>query len=202
MKNNLSVIILAGGKSSRMGKNKALLKIGEKTVIEIIYEKLQKLFSEIIVVTNDKSNFSFLDIPVYEDEIPGLGPVVGVYTGLKQTASNKNFVISCDLPLISVEMINYLLDVQTNKEIVLYEANGFPQFLCGVYSKRCLPEFESLISECRRTENFKKLKFFELIKTCPTEIVDAEKLPFYKADHFMNMNNKEDYQKVLRKLRD
>jgi molybdopterin-guanine dinucleotide biosynthesis protein A len=198
MKSNFSAIILSGGKSRRMGENKALLKVGDKTVIELIYEKLSAIFKEIILVTNDKSKLSFLNVPVYEDEIKELGPVVGVYTGLKKTKYEKNFVISCDLPLISQDSIRYLLEYPTSRDITLYQESGFPQFLCGLYSKNCLGEFEKLIEECRRTENFRKLKFFELIKKCPPEIIGAEKFPFYNPNEFLNMNNREDYVKVIK----
>jgi len=83
MLTKLGIIILAGGQSSRMGRDKALLELGEYTLIEYIVNKVKTFgFDEIILVTNQVEKYSFLDVKIVKDFFPGLGPLAGIHAGL------------------------------------------------------------------------------------------------------------------------
>lgn len=103
-------IILAGGNSSRMGMNKALLKVGKLTVIERIVKELEQIVDDIIIVTNSNKEFSFLNLPMVEDKWKGKGPLAGIHAGLTASKTEKNLIVACDMPFISADLGKVLLD--------------------------------------------------------------------------------------------
>src|SRR3954447_5197806 len=106
---NTTAIILAGGKSSRMGTNKALLDLNGRMVIEGIVEKLEKTVDEIIIVTNTFADYEFLKLPMVEDKWKDMGPLAGIEAGLNASKTEHNLIVACDMPFISVELGKYLL---------------------------------------------------------------------------------------------
>jgi len=207
MYNDITAIILSGGKSSRMGTNKSLLKIGNKTVIERMRDLLQSMFKNVILITNEPVDYNFLGLPTYEDIFKHRGPLAGIHSGLKHSKTNINFIISCDLPLMTKEMINYLIEYKTNKLITVAKADGFIQQLAGEYSKECLSPSEKILKEAINNENRdavqkkRKCDVLSLIDIVGAEIISAESLPFYNEDLYFNMNKTEDYELLLRKLK-
>ena len=207
MYDDITVIILSGGKSTRMGTNKSFLKIGDKTVIERMRDLLQSMFKEVVLITNDPGDYKFLGLPIYEDIFWYRGPLAGIHSGLKHSKTDINFIISCDLPLMTKEMINYLIEYKTDKLITIAKADGFIQQLAGKYSKECLPTAEKILKEVVSNENRdvvqkkRKCNVFSLIDIVGAEIISAESLPFYNEDLYFNMNRTEDYNLLLNKLR-
>src|SRR6266496_3170841 len=100
MYNDITGIILAGGKSSRMGTNKAFLRLGNKYVIEILADLMKNIFSKMILITNEPALYKFLKIDIYEDIYKNKGPLGGIHSGLVNSQTEKNFVLSCDIPFI------------------------------------------------------------------------------------------------------
>lgn len=204
MYNDVTGIILSGGKSKRMGVNKSLLKIGDKRLIEIIYGIVNDLFNKVILSTNEPNLYEFLKLESFKDIYPGKGPLSGIHSGLLNSKTEKSFIVSCDMPFMSSEMIEYIINFKSSKPIIVVEANGFVQQLCGVYHKRCLPMIEKILSddiieERRHTQQEKRgCKVFELIKRAGADVIQAENLPFFKKDLFFNMNSLDDYEYVKR----
>ena len=97
MRYKISCAILAGGRSSRMGKDKALLEVNGKKLVQRVHEKVKNLFSETIVIANKPDALTFLDIPIFPDLIANLGPLGGIYTALKHSSFPQCLVIACDL---------------------------------------------------------------------------------------------------------
>ncbi len=188
---NLSAIILAGGQSKRIGENKALLKIGDKTIIEIIAIKFQKFFSNISISANDDSVYSFLDLPIVNDIYKNYGPLSGIHASLINSKTEKNFFISCDLPLINPTSINYIIDHSNGFQITIPLIKGFPLYVCGVYSKSILECIEKLFNE-----NPLKPSLKTLTRIVDTNILNIEKEKFYNENIFINMNTKEDFEFV------
>ncbi len=206
MYKDVTGIILSGGKSSRMGGNKSLLKIGELTIIERVCDLMKSLFNEVILITNDPADYKFLSIPIFEDLFKQKGPLAGIHSGLTHSSSEKNFIISCDLPFITPEMIKYLVDFRTEKLITVAKANGYIQQLAGKYSKESVYEAEKILNdqlsgEAKGGNQTKKdISALKLIERVGAEIISAESLPFYKKELFFNMNDVEDYNLLLKKL--
>lgn len=198
MKDNVSCVILAGGKNVRMGRNKALLKVGDKTIIEIINEVVEKIFTNIIVVSNEPDQYSFLNKKVVSDIYPGRGPISGIHTGLIESSTERNFFISCDLPLVPAGIIEYIINYSTNKPITIPTAGNYLQTLCAVYDKSCLPVIEHRLNKNVDVEGRKQKRFslIDLMQETGAEIVDVSTLPFYDDKIFFNLNNMNDYEKI------
>lgn len=193
MKKDITGIILCGGKSSRMKTNKALLEIGNKPVIEIIAEKLKSIFNEVLISTNDSKKYNFLNLPVVNDVFIDKGPLGGIYSALKFSTTEKNFIISCDMPLINVALINYLINLNSDKAILLPKSEGRIHQLCGVYSKSVINTIEHVFNLSEINKSIKR-SVYELIEMVPTKLIDVEHLPFYDKNLFLNMNSPEDYE--------
>ena len=206
MYDNITGIILSGGKSTRMGENKSLMKLGGKTVIENAKDLMQSLFPKVILITNDPAEYEFLNIDMYEDVYLRMGPLAGIHSGLIHSTTNKNFFISCDIPFMTKQMVEYLVEYKTDKPVTIAKADGFVQQLCGMYDKSCLPFAENILSaqnnaEGRNSEQKKRgCNVLSLIDIAGAEIIDAEYLPFYKKDLYLNMNKRSDFEIVLGKM--
>ena len=207
MYDDITAIILAGGKSTRMGTNKSLLKIDDKTIIEKLCDLLQSMFKEVILITNEPDEYTFLHLPIFEDIFRYRGPLAGIHSGLKHSKTDLNFIISCDLPFMTKEMINYLIEYKTDKLITVAKADGFIQQLAGKYSRECLAPSEKILKEATMNENRdnvqykRKCNVLSLIDLVGAEIISAEALPFYNKDLYFNMNRTEDYKLLLEKIK-
>ena len=198
---NITGIILAGGKSSRMGENKSLLNLNGITIIERVVRLMKSIFQEVIIITNTPNEYDFLNIPKYNDIFEYKGPLAGIHSGLTNSKNEKNFVISCDIPLMTREMIEFIINYKSDKPITVCRADGFIQQLAGVYSKSVLHNIEKLLTspsnELKRQKKTKrKSAVLSLLDVVPKEIINAEELDIYKEHMFFNMNRPEDYDKI------
>jgi molybdopterin-guanine dinucleotide biosynthesis protein A len=195
---DITGVILSGGKSTRMGTNKSLLKFGGKILIQRLVELLDSIFSEVIISTNDPEVYEFTRRKIIRDLIPDKGPLSGIHSALQRSSNQKNFILSCDMPFVTKELINYLCDYNTGKQIVLPKAEGRIQQLCGVYSKSIFTEVENLLADSQKTGGNFKGSIYELIERVETEIVEVDKLEFYNPNIFFNVNSPEDYEYMKR----
>lgn len=192
---NITGIILCGGKSTRMKTNKALLRLGQKPIIEIMLEKMKRNFGEAILSANDPDLFNYLNFPVIKDIYPNRGPLAGIHSSLSSSSTEKNFIISCDIPLISVELIKYLSEYNSDKKIILPVLKGRIQQLCGVYSKSILVDVEQILKESQGNNEVKG-SIFNLLERVDAEIVDVSSFSSTCDDIFLNMNTPEDYELI------
>lgn len=202
MKNkNITGIILAGGKSTRMGENKALLKFNGLTIIERVTNVIKSIFPKVIMITNTPEEYDFLNVTMHKDIYEYRGPLAGIQSGLTYTTSEKNFIISCDVPLLEESMIKYLINFRTEKPVAVFRADGFIHRLVGLYSKSLLPTINKLFDQKENSFNDgKQLKsktsVLSLFEKVEVEIINAEELNIYKQHMFLNMNRPEDYIKI------
>jgi molybdopterin-guanine dinucleotide biosynthesis protein A len=198
MYNDITGIILAGGKSSRMSVNKALLPFGKTSIIEHINGIMKSLFNNVLLITNQPEEYDFIDLVKHKDIIPQKGPLSGIHSGLFHSYTKKNFIISCDIPLITPELISYIIEHPTIKPITVLKADGFIQQLCGVYDKSCISAAEELLQQEEITPHGKnKCRVLLLIDKLDADIINAESIPSYKAGMFLNVNTKEDYENMM-----
>jgi molybdopterin-guanine dinucleotide biosynthesis protein A len=149
MKNKLTGVILAGGKNSRFsGKNKALVRIGGKRILDRIYEVFTILFDKIILVTNDPLQYMEWDFDIVTDIFPIRSSLTGIHTGLFYITTPYAFFVACDIPFIKKELIEILLDgVESGIDIVIPETSKGVEPLCSVYSKRCFKPIEEQLEK-------------------------------------------------------
>jgi molybdopterin-guanine dinucleotide biosynthesis protein A len=208
MYNNITGFILAGGKSERMGTNKSLLRIGGITFIERTVNLMKDLFQEVVIITNQPEEYSFLKLPMEEDIHKNTGPLAGIHSALVHTITDKNFIISCDMPLMTAEVIRYLIEYPTDKLITIARADNFIQQLCGVYHKSLIPNIEKIIGknntgvdERNPRQNKRGCSMLELVKSVDSKVIDIEKeYRNYRPGTFYNMNRPEEYSFIKEML--
>lgn len=192
---NITGIILCGGKSSRMKMNKAFLKLGNIPIIEIMLQKMKQNFDNLILSSNNTELFAYLNVPIIKDIYLNRGPLAGIHSSLSSSSTEKNFIISCDIPLITVELIKYLSEYNSDKKIILPVLKGRIQQLCGVYSKSILVDVEQILKESQGNNEVKG-SIFNLLERVDAEIVDVSSFSSPGDDIFLNMNTPEDYELI------
>lgn len=199
MYDDITGVILSGGKSMRMGVNKSFLKIGNQSIIERVLDLMKSIFQQNILSTNSTPEYEFLNLPMVKDVYKNLGPLSGIHSALLKSSTEKNFVISCDVPLMSKEMIEYLINYKTEKQILITRAAGYLQPLVGVYNKSILPSIEKILMQDSQStiDKRKHNSIHSLLENVQTEIIDPTSLSFYSDELFFNVNKPEDYKQII-----
>jgi len=143
----VSGIILAGGKNTRMGTEKALLQIGGKPIIEIISTALKSITGEIIIVSNNPGHYADYGDRVVADIIPGCGPLGGIHAGLTHTSYQVALVTPCDTPFVSTNLARLLIEHSAGYDIVMPRYRGFLEPLFALYNKSCLDTIEARLKQ-------------------------------------------------------
>ena len=164
-KKNITAIILAGGKSSRMGSDKALLLYKNKTFLEHVVCAIKPLVDEVLIISNNKDH-QVDNCKTIPDLILNSGPIAGIYTGLKHSKTENNLVISCDIPLVKTSILEFIIKKNDpEKEVIqlMNEQNRMP--LIALYKKRLAPYFLSQLNKGQRrlmhaTSNLKTKELF------------------------------------------
>ena len=191
-------IILSGGKSSRMGTNKALLKFEEKTNIQRIYEELKKFSEDIILVTNDSESYDFLKIKMTADHFPGRGPLAGIHAGLLASPFEVNIVAACDMPFISSEVAKTMAERLGDYDAAIPVINGKQQPLFAAFRRGIIPDIQQSLEndELRMKHLFNRLNVCYL--TEKDLLLDEDGLERV----FFNMNRPEEYEEAKKKLKE
>ena len=196
MKHRITGVILAGGASRRMGRSKALLPLGNRRMIEWIVLALDTLFDEIIVVTHHPQSMLMLEnVRFVQDAVKtdDRNSLVGLYTGLLHASNDTIFVVPCDMPMLNRSVIEHMISVLDGEDVRVPLMGKHFQPLHAFYRKNCLPHMRRYLVECR----YKVVNFYEdvLVRT-----VDEKALRTYDPEllSFMNVNNQEDYQHMIR----
>lgn len=189
---DISAILLCGGHSARMGRDKGLIEWDGQPLIVRLATLFQGLFEEVLVVTGQKPRYrDLLDLPILEDEIKGLGPLGGLYSGLLASANEYNLVAACDMPLLKPELIALLAGEIDGSWVIVPQVCGYLEPLPAIYAKRCLPAIERLISSGRP-------KLQGLCELVPSKIIPEARLREVdpQLESFLNLNVPEDLSRI------
>jgi molybdenum cofactor guanylyltransferase len=183
-------IVLSGGKSSRMGKEKGLCLLQGKPLIEYSIELL-KQFCETIKISSNNADYDYFGHQIVKDKITGIGPAAGIYSCLLASGDNENFVLSCDTPMVSIELIRVILsDDIKNRDALIPVYNGFPEPLCALYRKSCLPAFAESIKDGQ-------YKIQDILKKVNVNFVElTQSDSIIHPLSFTNVNTPEDIRKL------
>lgn len=186
---DVGAVILAGGRSSRMGQNKAWLRLGEESFLERILSRLSG-FSEILISAAGEAAYARLGFPVIPDLYPGTGPLGGVYSALQACRSPYLLVLGCDKPLFETALGVYLTDrAEGFDATVPITRDGRPQPLCAVYAKTC---GEILHRQIQRGN----YRLTETLREMRTNYIPLSQTAF--PDQLLtNINTPAEYQKLL-----
>lgn len=192
-KENITGIILSGGKSSRMGKDKGTCNFNGKPLVEYAIEALKPFCDEILLSTNKPDAYQKYGLPLIADEFKEIGPMGGIYSCLMKSTNKYNFVLSCDTPFISSQLIKHIIEnVEDEFDVVApIHQTSFLEPLCAYYNISVLPHITTQIEN----NNFKLMSLLSSINLKKLRI--DNKLNFYDVKLFNNLNTSGDLLKCM-----
>ncbi len=194
MKKFGTAIILAGGKSSRMGFDKQFLTIDNRRLMTSIIKKLEAEFDEIIIVTNRPEEYLGLGHRITKDLIRDKGPLGGIHAGLSISSSLYSLVMACDMPNINMDYVRFM-KANIGKDGITTRYLDWIEPFCSFYSKHIVRDIESYLGTGKRSIN-------HLLESLDINYIkEAEARKFSPNWHmFLNLNTKDDLENYLKSL--
>ncbi len=181
---HITTIILAGGKSTRMGEDKAMLLYNDTTFIDHIIGTAIQVTDTILLVSNHIQHQNIKNVSIVKDLYPNKGPLAGLYSGLSYSKTTLNLVLSCDIPLITIDMLKFLISNYTNEhQAIIATTNDYKMPLIGLYTKGCL-------STCKKLIEKNHLKMMHFLNELPA--VKHINIPDTMKDQLININTPQD----------
>jgi molybdopterin-guanine dinucleotide biosynthesis protein A len=190
-----TAVVLAGGKSSRMGRPKALLLFDGMPLIVHLARALERMFAETVIVAAPEQELPPLPAILVRDEIPYQGPVGGIYYGLRAASGKFCFVTSCDVAFLNPSLISHLLSQISDCDVVVPHWQERFQPLHAVYRSSVLP----LLKEQLDRGELRPIFLFDKVRT---RKIDENEIKIFDPDglSFFNMNTLDDYERALQRL--
>lgn len=185
-KKNITGIILAGGKSSRMGNDKGFLMLNKKPFVQYSIDALKPLVSEILIVS-DNPDYDVFGLKRINDITKSAGPIAGICSGLEASSTGYNLILSCDIPMINSNILKKLIEgIDEDSEIIQIESNGKTMPLIAIYKKEVTDTFNMLLKKDER-------RLRVAIKSCTSKNIILEKEHEFST---MNVNTQNDLKAV------
>jgi molybdopterin-guanine dinucleotide biosynthesis protein A len=188
-------VILAGGRSLRLGRDKILETVGRTSLLELVVSRVDPLVSEIVIVVAGERHFPEVEcwnkVKTVSDIYPGKGSLGGIYTGLAASSSFYNLVIAADMPFLNPSLLHYIFDISVGYDFVLPRIGAYFEPLHAVYSKNCIGPAESILKK----GNMVITQLFNYVKV---RHVEAEEIDRFDPEHlsFFNINTQEDLMRA------
>ncbi|MBC7263009.1 MAG: molybdenum cofactor guanylyltransferase [Chloroflexi bacterium] len=191
----VSAVVLAGGKSQRLGVDKALLKIDGEWLLERILNTMSALSDDLLVVANARPEFAGMRARSIPDAYPDTGPLGGIYTGLRAMRYERGLFVACDMPLLNLPLLRYIILLSADFDVVIPSTYGKTEPLHAVYSKACMRPIEKLLrSGERRIVSFFPEVRVRYVTESEVDTLDPKHLSFF------NINTAEDLEMAKRLL--
>ena len=194
VRNDICAVILAGGRSRRMGFNKALIDVDGRPIISILIDQVRQLTNRVVISSNDDSSYRFLHFPVVPDRFAGCGPLAGLHAAMRSNDCSLYIVLACDLPNLQARLLRSLISLAAGFDAAIPRTDdGIAHPLCAVYRRTCLPVIEKALE---RGSN----KFIEtfLDDSLSVRWIGPDEGVYGAAD-LANINTPEDLQKLRRR---
>jgi molybdopterin-guanine dinucleotide biosynthesis protein A len=193
---SMTSIILAGGKSLRLGRSKFLETIEDKSLIQWVVDRLAVLSTEIIIATARGEAIpcsSAVEIKTVADIYPRKGPLAGIYSGLMASSSPRAIVVGCDTPFLSTGLLEYMTQTSPTFDIAVPRIKDKVEPLCAVYSKNCLAPIQDLLER----NELQIIKLFSMVKV---KYVGEDEIDSFDPEHlsFFNINSQDDLTRARR----
>jgi len=183
----ISGIVLAGGRSTRLGQDKALVDLGGRRLVEIVLERLREVCADIVVSTNDPDKYSSLGYRTIADVYPERGALGGIYSGLRAVRCSHAIAVACDMPFLNPSLLRFMILHVAGHDVVVPRLSAGLEPLHAIYSRTCLePMRKALEGGVSRVIGFWDLVKVRYIDEDEIEILDPDKLSFF------NINTPED----------
>lgn len=185
--NNITAIILAGGKSSRMKEEKGLVLFNGKALVEHVIDATRNVTDKIIIITANSAYHQF-GVSCIEDDMKDKGPLGGILTGLTHSSTAKNLLLGCDMPFLSVELLQALIRNCGEEDVLLTEHKGLAEPLCSVYDQSCITDIRSVIEQ-------DQLKITDALAGLKTRVISFDKEGWFSGNELANINSIEELRK-------
>jgi molybdopterin-guanine dinucleotide biosynthesis protein A len=192
-KNSITGIILSGGKSTRMGENKAFIEIEGVPIVRRIDNLFKELFQEVVIVTNQQKLFKNFDSKIYSDLLPNKGALGGLYTGLFFSAFHYSFAVACDMPFIKRHLVQYIIkNIEGEEDVIVPRTKDGLQPLHAVYSKNCLDPIKKTMEQGK----YKIIDFYNLLNV---KVIEEKDFILFDPhlESFINVNTPEELLSVI-----
>ena len=189
-------IVLAGGLSRRLGRDKAVEPIDGEPLISRVIRRLEDLTDEIVVVVNNSARGDQLPLPdaskVAVDIYPDSGSLGGIFSGLSAAKNDWGFVVACDMPFLDSDLIAHILTLRHNYDAVVPLLGGFPEPTHAAYSKACLPHIERRL----KSNQLRIAAFFDSVRV---RSLSEEEVNQFDPEHlsFFNVNTPDDLARAV-----
>ncbi len=190
MEVDIGYIILAGGKSRRLGRNKLKEVIGGMTLFNRVINVLSAFKGEIIIVKAEDSSIpdilTYPQITVVQDLYPGKGMIGGIVTGLSASRNYYNLVVAGDMPFLNLNLLRYMISITESNDLVAYKNKNELEPLHAIYSRNCLPVLKEIMQNNQR--------IYELLNRVKVRYLSSAELNRYDPEHisFFNVNTEAD----------
>lgn len=183
----ITSVVMAGGKSSRMGTDKSFVPLLGKPLIEHVLERLGGIGQEEIIITNRPEDYEYLNRPMFQDIIPNRGPLGGLHTALVHANYPHILVTACDMPWLNRSLLEYMVSLRHHAQAIVPRWQRYPEPLHAVYSKSCLTPIEQKLS----AGSLKMISFYQEIEVLYLEQDDIARFD-PQGRSFSNINTPED----------
>lgn len=187
---SITGIVLAGGKSSRMGADKSMLMLNGIPMIQYAVNTLKTVCDKVVVSSNNFI-YDFTGCETWPDELPDGAPMIGIYSCLKRSETDVNIVLSCDMPFVNFGLLHHLIEKSSGFDITVpIHDDDFIEPLCGIYNRPAIATLKKHIDN----QNF---RLNSCIRASAHQFIPIGKeLLFYTPKLFLNINTPEDYRKI------
>ncbi len=179
---NITGIILAGGKSIRMGRDKGQVMYQKTHLIEYSIKLLESYCNDIIISTNEPARYRKYGFRIIVDEFKNSGPMGGIHASLKKSVNYLNFILACDMPNITIQVIDVLISHSSKDQITVPTLKGRSEPLCALYPRDTYLQLEHWLAVGR-------FKMQEFLQNAKTSFVSMDSFNDDPATIFKNMNS-------------
>lgn len=187
----ISVAVLAGGQSRRMGQDKAWLPVGGRPVVERVIERVAPLSDDVTLITNTPDQYRHLGWPMVSDVYPGKGSLGGIYTAIHTARYPFCLVVACDMPFLNADLLSHLISLVPDFDVVIPRVQEFPETLHAIYGRNCLEPIQRRLL----ADQLKIVAFFNDVRVRYVERDEVARFdPAFRS--FLNMNTTADWRRV------
>jgi molybdenum cofactor guanylyltransferase len=186
---DLTGLVLAGGASRRMGRDKALLQVNDRPLIAIVVERMALVCEEVLIVSSDRKPYAGFGVPVVEDRFQDVGVLGGLHAGLKAASYELTLAVGCDMPFVNPELLRAFADWAEGFDVALLRRGEHVEPLHAAYRRTCLPAMEAAI----RTGKRRIISFFSQVDVRYVTVEDVAPID-PRLDSFRNVNTPAEWE--------
>jgi molybdopterin-guanine dinucleotide biosynthesis protein A len=190
----LTVALMAGGKSSRMGQDKSFVLFRGKPMIETVMERVQGMGDEQILITNTPDSYAHLDLPNCGDVYPEHGSLGGIFTAISAARYSHTLVVACDMPWLNRPLLEHMISLMGAADVTIPRWQKHPEPLHAIYTKQCLAPIEAKL----KARRLKIVGFFDEVDV---RYIERREIAQFDPDgrSFANINTPQELKRARNK---